>query len=86
MAMYEREVVASIMKHLKLFKRLIQILVGPRQVRKTTAAEQIAKKWKGPVISDSADQPLPPSPAWIEHLWNQAHHRIFSNNTIILIN
>lgn len=69
---YERRMVSDVIKFFSLPKRLIQIMVGPRQVGKTTAAAQIAEKWKGPVVSVSADQPLPPSVSWLEHHWNQA--------------
>lgn len=53
-------------------KRLIRIIVGPRQVGKTTAALQIAEKWDGLIVNASADQPLPPGPEWIEMHWNRA--------------
>jgi predicted AAA+ superfamily ATPase len=51
---------------------LIQVVVGARQTGKSTAAEQIAARWKGPVVRASADLPLPPGPEWIETHWNRA--------------
>lgn len=51
---------------------MIQILLGPRQVGKTTAARQVEEKWRGPVIYATADAPLPPEPVWIETHWNRA--------------
>lgn len=51
---------------------LIQVLVGARQTGKTTAADQLAARWKGPVVRASADLPLPPGPEWIETHWARA--------------
>jgi predicted AAA+ superfamily ATPase len=34
---------------------LIQVVLGPRQVGKTTALQQIASTWPGPVVFASAD-------------------------------
>ncbi|MDD5675193.1 MAG: AAA family ATPase [Chitinivibrionales bacterium] len=51
---------------------MINIIIGPRQVGKTTAALQIAEKWQGPVITVSADSPLPPGPEWIRNHWERA--------------
>lgn len=42
----------------------IQVLIGPRQVGKTTAVTAIAKQWQGPVHFESADAPTPPGPDW----------------------
>jgi len=51
---------------------LIQVVVGPRQVGKTTAATQIYNKWKYKKIIASADSPTPPGPEWIEWHWQKA--------------
>jgi len=69
---YERPVVMEIINGLKMKKRLIHIITGPRQVGKTTAALQIAAKWNGPVINASADLPLPPEPEWVLSHWDRA--------------
>lgn len=69
---YERPVVMEILNGLKMKKRLIHIITGPRQVGKTTAALQIAARWKGPVINASADLPLPPEPEWVLSHWDRA--------------
>ena len=44
---------------------LIQVLLGPRQIGKTTAVQQIAKAWYGPVVFATADLPFPPNQDWI---------------------
>jgi len=69
---YERPVVADIIKGMGMKKRLLHIITGPRQVGKTTAALQVAEKWRGPVVNSSADLPLPPGPEWIQAQWERA--------------
>lgn len=70
---HERSIVQSILSAINNEKKcLIRIIVGPRQVGKTTAALQVAEKWDGIVINASADQPLPPGPEWIVMHWNRA--------------
>ena len=63
---YKRPIVAEILTALKSEpKKLLHILIGPRQVGKSTAAMQIAQEWDGPVISVSADSPVPPDYNWL---------------------
>ncbi|MBI2345498.1 MAG: ATP-binding protein [Deltaproteobacteria bacterium] len=50
---------------------LIQILLGPRQVGKTTAARAIYDRWPGPKSMISADLPSPPPAEWIVQHWQQ---------------
>jgi predicted AAA+ superfamily ATPase len=51
---------------------LIQVVAGPRQVGKTTAAEQLRDRLKWPSVWAAADVPLPPGPEWIETQWQLA--------------
>jgi predicted AAA+ superfamily ATPase len=48
------------------------VLVGPRQVGKTTAAAQLAARLGWPSHTASADAPLPHPPEWIETQWRLA--------------
>ena len=73
---YERPVVKEILDGLGMKKQFIHILIGPRQVGKTTAALQIAGKWHGPVVYGSADSPLPPGPEWITAQWDRAWYEL----------
>jgi len=72
MTEYQRPIVSRIFPRLTAIKTVLHIIIGPRQVGKTTAAQQIAGQWNGPVISVSADGPLPPDHTWIEVHWNRA--------------
>ena len=69
---YERAAVHDVLASLSKNRNLLHILVGPRQVGKTTASIQISRKWPGPVLRESADQPLPPGPEWIRTHWERA--------------
>lgn len=50
----------------------LQILIGPRQVGKTTAMEQIAEKWTGSKLLASADGAIPPDSRWLDLQWRRA--------------
>lgn len=52
---------------------LIQVIMGPRQVGKTTAIGSFLKKWKTtPSLYESADLLSPPDVNWIARHWEQA--------------
>lgn len=51
---------------------LLQVLIGPRQVGKSTAAQAIAAGWKGPHRLITADGPVPPNAEWLQLQWQQA--------------
>ncbi len=55
--------------------QVIQALVGPRQVGKTTLARQLIARLPFPSVYASADAPLPPGPEWVETQWRQAEIR-----------
>jgi predicted AAA+ superfamily ATPase len=71
-----RPFVAQIEAALESRPALVQVLVGARQTGKTTAADQIAARWNGPVIQASADLPLPPGHEWIEMHWDRARREV----------
>lgn len=86
--MYERKIVAEILQGLQRKKKLLHIITGPRQVGKTTASQQIAKKWQGDILSFSADSPIPPGPEWIRGHWERAANlagRQAGHNEVLLI-
>lgn len=51
---------------------LVQVIIGPRQVGKTTLALQILKRWDGSKLYETADQPGTPVLSWLENVWLQA--------------
>ncbi len=72
MATYERPLAGVLSRSLARRPALIQIVVGPRQVGKTTVAHAVAARWKGPVRYAAADELLPPGPEWIRTQWQLA--------------
>lgn len=53
----------------------IQVLVGPRQVGKTTAVRRITDQWQGPKVFVSADDPTPKSSDWLYLQWQLAEQK-----------
>lgn len=82
---FERSVVDDILAGMGGEKKQMHIMVGPRQVGKTTAALQVADKWRGPSIIASADMPLPPKLQWMEAHWDQAARRAMQSNQEVLL-
>lgn len=72
---YERPFVAELRRRLGGASPHLQILLGPRQVGKTTAVEHILERWKGPTHYASADLPAPPDAEWISMQWAVARQR-----------
>jgi hypothetical protein len=70
--MYQRPVVDAVLGMIGQGPPLLQVLVGARQVGKTTAAEQVVEKLGRPHVFAAADTPLPPGPEWIETQWARA--------------
>jgi predicted AAA+ superfamily ATPase len=56
---FHRPIVGELVAGLERKLPLLQVLVGPRQVGKTTAAGQVQKRRGWPSIGASADAPLP---------------------------
>lgn len=69
---FERPVVGELAAALRRRQPLLQVLVGPRQVGKTTAAAQVEARLGWPSHTASADAPLPHPPEWIETQWRLA--------------
>ncbi len=73
--MFERSIVDVLLKRLGSERRFVQVVVGPRQVGKTTAVLQAGRRLEtnglGFVFA-SGDEPLLPGPAWIDEKWEEA--------------
>jgi len=70
--MFTRSIVQALVKVLKNRMPVFQALTGPRQVGKTTIADQVMQKLHFPSVYATADSPLPPGPEWIETNWRLA--------------
>ncbi len=51
---------------------LLQVIVGPRQVGKSTLALQLIRRWPGKTLYQTADRPEVPGPEWLNEHWLQA--------------
>jgi uncharacterized protein len=69
---YERPLLATLSTELSRPTPVIHVLIGPRQVGKTTIARQIEKSAGIPTLYATADSPVPLDSAWIETQWRRA--------------
>jgi predicted AAA+ superfamily ATPase len=69
---YERALLSTIRKELSRRTKVIQVLIGPRQVGKTTIAHQVQESIGIPTVYATADSPVPLDSAWIETQWRLA--------------
>ena len=83
--MKKREISTQLLKRLQEPRRFIQVLLGPRQVGKTTLALQIAEEIKKPSHYISADLATLQSAAWIQQQWEVARNKVESVHGAVLI-
>lgn len=65
----------QLVKSLRGRVNLIQAVIGPRQVGKTTLALQLFERWVGPKLYETADQPNIPSAEWISAHWEMSRRQ-----------
>lgn len=68
--MFQRSYLQQLVKVMNEPKRFIQVLVGPRQIGKTTLISQLVKEIDTPCIFESADAVAASDRTWIELIWN----------------
>lgn len=61
----------------------IQVVLGPRQVGKTTGLQQIVSQWDGPSLMVTADEVAAPGADWITVQWQRALN--LGNNGLFVI-
>jgi predicted AAA+ superfamily ATPase len=61
----------------------IQVLIGPRQVGKTTGVKRVLEGYSGPKHFASADSPAPHNAEWLSAQWNIA--RRLGDNAVLVI-
>jgi len=64
---------------------VMHVLIGPRQVGKTTLARQIEAAIAMPTVYASADSPVPLDSAWIETQWRRATAQAQAADTPVLL-
>ncbi|MCQ2211835.1 MAG: AAA family ATPase [Paludibacteraceae bacterium] len=85
--MYERNDIQKIINRLREPRKFMQVVMGPRQVGKTTGVKQALKKCGVPYLFFTADAVPASSHAWISECWTVARQRLKSENLseIILV-
>ena len=69
---FQRVMVDDLEQAVRHNRPLLQVVIGPRQVGKTTAVQQLLERLQRPSHVASADTALPPGPEWIESHWSVA--------------
>lgn len=85
MTKFQRTYLEILTSHLKLAHPPIQVILGPRQVGKTTAILDYLKEWKGPTFYHTADQISPPDALWLEHQWKEARKQLVPSARGLLV-
>lgn len=83
--MYKRIMVETIIRRLKEKKRFIQVIIGPRQVGKTTAIQQAIKEMGILSHYAAADLPAPPDTGWITRQWELARMKTDNSDVPVLV-
>lgn len=61
----------------------MQVVIGPRQVGKTTGLEQIVTDWHGPSLMVTADELATPGSEWLNLQWQRAEQK--GTGTLLVI-
>ncbi len=86
--MFERPYFQELTTRLKEPRKFIQVLMGPRQVGKTTLTEQVLQQQKTPFLSVSADAVPNTGDIWLEQQWEAArlqHQNAGSSDFVLAI-
>lgn len=70
----KRKFTATLQERLAEVLNFIQVVLGPRQVGKTTGLQQIVAQWPGPVLMVTADEMITPSRDWLTLQWARARN------------
>lgn len=70
--MFERVYLKTLMARITEPRKFIQVVMGPRQVGKTTMISQLLTKLSVPYSFESADAVLNTNSFWIDQIWDSA--------------
>jgi predicted AAA+ superfamily ATPase len=74
--MIERSYLQTVMSRINEERKFIQVVVGPRQVGKTTMVGQLLSKIHIPYLSESADAIIVSNTTWLSQVWESARVRM----------
>jgi uncharacterized protein len=81
----KRAFVDTLFQRLSDNPRFINVVLGPRQVGKTTGVLQLEGEWKGKFIYENADSVFSSKTDWLKEKWLQARLFTKSSDRVILI-
>lgn len=70
--MFEHPYLKLVKERIKEPRKFIQVILGPRQVGKTTMVTQLLSKISTPCLYESADAILPTNNTWLMQVWESA--------------
>ncbi|PCI92656.1 AAA family ATPase [Candidatus Aerophobetes bacterium] len=82
--MRTRKIFDNLLKRMKEPRKFIQVLLGPRQVGKTTLSLQLEKKLKIPSTYISADTATLEDLTWLEMQWESARQTVEKEALLII--
>ena len=82
---YTRPLFNTLLNTLAKPTPVMHVLIGPRQVGKTTVARQVEAVITIPVVYGTADSPVPLDTAWIETQWRRAAARVTAPGEPVLL-
>lgn len=85
MKVFERSTVAVLAKRMNEPRRFIQVLMGPRQVGKTTIVTQMLSRLKTAFTFETADAIPASDTTWIEQIWETARLGTENNKEHLLV-
>ncbi len=83
MAEIIRDFTKKLEERLSEYLNFIQVVIGPRQVGKTTGLQQIVNQWTGSSLFVTADEIITPSADWLGLKWQQAKQ--LGDNTLFVV-
>jgi predicted AAA+ superfamily ATPase len=83
--MHERAITEVLERRLSENRRFMQIIVGPRQVGKTTLVQQVLKRLSDTHIYASADTPQLRDRIWLQQQWESARLKAATAGSAILV-
>lgn len=86
-SMYKRAEYQVITRRLKEPRRFVQVVMGPRQVGKSTVVKQVLKDLDAPYMFYSADNVPATNGGWISNCWAAVRSLMSSNgwNSVVLV-
>ena len=82
---FKRDTTSIIAKRLSEKRRFIEVIIGPRQVGKTTAIQQVLNDISREYHYAAADMPAPPNTQWISQQWDLARIKLKDRGPVILV-